>query len=589
MKRLNLILPLIAMVLLFSAGTAMAEHVKEKAVTEQAVMVKTLKLEQKEAYKIEDAEYKGVVATPFSLNGIEYAGATAGVAGFLVMFMSLFKRLSWGTVCLFVVAGAVVTTMLLLPGEANSTQTFHADMIPALGLISTQLSELKEARGKKLKEMDDLVNLSVTEKRSFKTEEETKYNTLRTEIEDIDKRLKVLTDAQERSRKQESPLYVNNGGNNDQGDTQAQERRKLISKFSFKRALKMGVARGTVRDGVEEELNQEERRQMVAAGVSELNSESILIPADALSKEKRDMTATGSSGAEGGYSIQQNVQGLVDVLLPEMVLAKLPILRLNGLVGNVRFPKATTQPSAGWNTENGTATEKSPAMDKLDLSPKRLAAFIQLSNQLLNQSEANIREYANRFLINAQAIEFEKAALKGGGSNEPTGIIGGSGTQAVYAGGAASNGTNANGAAAVWADIVNLVKKARMANSINGQAYITSPQVVGKLQVTPRQGSGVEGNFIMPTWNGGANGFPVLSTSNMLDTYTKGTATGVLSAMIFGDFSKFVMASWGGLEIGVDPYTNMKEGMTNIVLNSYVDCGMLNPEAFSVVKDLDAR
>jgi hypothetical protein len=59
----------------------------------------------------------------------------------------------------------------------------------------------------------------------------------------------------------------------------------------------------------------------------------------------------------------------------------------------------------------------------------------------------------------------------------------------------------------------------------------------------------------------------------------------VLSAIIFGDFSNLVVGSWGGMEIGVDPYVNMKEGLTNIVLNSYVDCGMLNPLGFSVIKD----
>ena len=34
-------------------------------------------------------------------------------------------------------------------------------------------------------------------------------------------------------------------------------------------------------------------------------------------------------------------------------------------------------------------------------------------------------------------------------------------------------------------------------------------------------------------------------------------------------------------EIGIDPYTNMKEAQTNVVLNSYMDCGVLNPNGFS--------
>jgi HK97 family phage major capsid protein len=36
------------------------------------------------------------------------------------------------------------------------------------------------------------------------------------------------------------------------------------------------------------------------------------------------------------------------------------------------MPTASTVPSAGWNTENGTATEKSPAFSKITFSIKRL-------------------------------------------------------------------------------------------------------------------------------------------------------------------------------------------------------------------------
>jgi HK97 family phage major capsid protein len=136
----------------------------------------------------------------------------------------------------------------------------------------------------------------------------------------------------------------------------------------------------------------------------------------------------------------------------------------------------------------------------------------------------------------------------------------------------------------VWADIVKLVSQTKAVNAPDGQAYITSPAMVGRLQITPRQSSGVEGNFIMNSYNGGVNGYQVLSTTNLPDTFTKGGST-VLSAIIFGDFSNLVIGSWGGMEIGVDPYVNMKEGLTNIVLNSYVDCGMLNPLGFSVIKD----
>jgi HK97 family phage major capsid protein len=453
--------------------------------------------------------------------------------------------------------------------------------------LATQIKALNEERAAKVKELDELAK--VVSERAFKPDEQTKYDTLVSEIEGIGTRLKVM-EATER-RELEQARALPGAPNTDTGAGESAEKEKMYRKWTWKRALNIGTVRGSKRDGVEIELDAEERKTMQECGVTEMSSESILVPAQVFQRarmQKRDMDATTDTAApnnEGSFTIQTNVEGIVDVFLPEMVVRSLPILRMNNLRGNVQFPQAQTLPSAGWNTENGTATEKSPKLAKLNLSPKRLAAYIQLSNQLLIQSEANISRFANRFLVQASAIEMEKAFLKGGGSNEPTGILGSTANYTrVHAGDASSSATNANGSRLVWADWVKLVTTPKGVNSPDGQAYVTSPAIKGRAQITPRQSAGVEGNFILRDYNSGINGYPVLGTTNLPDTFTKGGST-VLSAVIFGDWSNAVIASWGGLEIGVDPYVNMKENLTNVVLNSYMDCGVLNPNAFAACID----
>ncbi len=462
--------------------------------------------------------------------------------------------------------------------------------------LAEQIKGLTEERAAKVASLDTLAK--VVEERSFKAEEQTQYDALKTEIEGYNTRLAVLVEKEKREIEELRAKGVSYPGagasGGDTGEAEQREKNKMYDKWTWKRALTIATVQGTTRDGVEAELDKEERKTMQECGVDGMSPNTILAPAHVFSRakqsrqiQKRDMDATTATAApnnEGSFTIQTNVEGIVDVFLPEMVLGRLPVMRMNNLRGNVQFPQAQTLPSANWQTENGNSTEKSPKLAKLNLSPKRLTAYIQLSNQLLIQSEANISRFANRFLVNASAIEFEKACLKGGGSNEPTGIIGGTGYTTIYAGGAATNAVNANGAAPVWADMVNHIKGAKAVNAPDGQAYITSPAMKGKLQITPRQSGGVEGNFILREWNTGVNGYPMLSTTNLPDTFTKGGSV-VLSAIIFGDFSNFVTASWGGMEIGVDPYTNMQQGQTNVVLNTYLDCGMLNPAAFTVGKD----
>ena len=83
------------------------------------------------------------------------------------------------------------------------------------------------------------------------------------------------------------------------------------------------------------------------------------------------------------------------------------------------------------------------------------------------------------------------------------------------------------------------------------------------------------------------NGYNVATSTLVPSNLSKGTSS-TLSAMIFGDFSKMAIASWGGMELTVDPYSGATAGLTNVVLNAYLDCNLLQPTAFAVCKDIVA-
>lgn len=440
-----------------------------------------------------------------------------------------------------------------------------------------KIKALHEEKGRLIGELNALQTAINAEQRSMTETEKTRFNEIDARLDSIGSEVETLEKLQKRAAEKIATAPVYGAASS----SEKNERNEMAAKYSFKRAVEM-AATGR-RDGVEFEMHQEAAAEFQRAGVS-VAAHSVLLPSDVF---KRDMTATGgSSGSEGGVNIQTNVGGIIDVLLPRTVLANLGITRFDNLTGNLDLPQASTQPSAGWNTENGTAAEKSPAFGKVSFSPKRLAAFIQVSNQLLRQSSNSIDAYVRQYLVNAMAQELEKAAIKGGGSNEPTGIIGNANVNVIYAGGAASNSTNANGAAIVWADVVNAMKAVESNNAM-GQAYLTNPLVKAALQTTPRQSSGVEGNFIMQSGAGELNGYPMAVTTNVPSTLSKGSASD-LSALIFGDFSQLCVASWGGMELTVDPFSGATAGLTNMVLNSYMDVNILQPKAFAVCKDIDA-
>jgi HK97 family phage major capsid protein len=434
------------------------------------------------------------------------------------------------------------------------------------------IKALKEERGHLLDELAGLQTVIEREARSMSELETNRLN-------DIEARLSAIANEVEKLDKLQN-LAAQAAGNS-VSRSEEKEKSKMKDQYSFKRAMEMAISGRD--DGVEGEFNAIAAEEYQRSGVS-VSAHSIKIPSEVF---KRDMTATGgSSGSEGGVNIQTSVGSIIDVLLPRTVLRGLGVQQLSNLVGNLDLPTASTLPSAGWNTENGTATEKSPAFSKVTFSPKRLAAYIQVSNQLMLQSSNSIDAYVRNWLLQAMAQSMEAAAIKGGGSNEPTGIIANANVNVVFAGGATSNATNANGAAPVWADVVNLMKAVENANG-DGVAYLTNPLVKAKLQTTPRQSSGVEGNFIWPAGGSELNGYPVATSTLVPSNLTKGSSS-TLSAAIFGDFSKMALASWGGMELTVDPYSGATAGLTNVVLNAYMDCNLLQPAAFAVCKDIVA-
>jgi HK97 family phage major capsid protein len=84
------------------------------------------------------------------------------------------------------------------------------------------------------------------------------------------------------------------------------------------------------------------------------------------------------------------------------------------------------------------------------------------------------------------------------------------------------------------------------------------------------------------------NGYQVATSTLVPSNLSKGSSS-TLSAMIFGDFSKMAIASFGGgMELTVDPYSGATAGLTNVVLNAYMDVNLLQPTAFAVCKDIVA-
>ena len=353
--------------------------------------------------------------------------------------------------------------------------------------------------------------------------------------------------------------------------------RRDAERFDFGRALRSLMSNRPL-DGIEAEICDEGAREAREAGVS--NSGAIMLPRAFV---RSGMTATGETtvaGDQGGMTIETAKGGLLDDFFNASVMRDLGATVLEGLTGNLDMPRLIAGSDPAGKAENAAADDANATTGQLQLRPKRLPAFIDVSDQLLNQSSSAIEALLRRHLANQLLAVQERAFFHGGGTNEAAGIAGTTGIGAVVGG--------TNGAAPTWAHIISLEEKVDAQNAMDGMlAYVSNGQIRAKLKSTPKQSSGVEANFILSDLSPNVvNGHRAAFTNAVRRNLTKGNQDGTASAIFFGNFADYVLAYWGGIALDVvRDAAGAKKGERSLVANIYYDGGVLRPKSFAAMLD----
>lgn len=273
---------------------------------------------------------------------------------------------------------------------------------------------------------------------------------------------------------------------------------------------------------------------------------------------------TATDGAElVGTSLLAG--SFVDVLRNSMATANAGVTALSGLVGNVDIPRQTTGSTMGWiSAEDGDAPNSEAQFDQISMSPKDAAIYTEVTRRLTQQSTPAIEMLIRNDLARGIGIGTDLAVLYGSGaSGQPTGIANTSGI----------NTFNFSAADPTYAEIIRMVKEVMVDNALTGTPqFIIDPNGWEALTLTPKQGSGVEGNFIL---NGNTiAGYGYQSTNQV-----------VAEDYFFGDFSQAIVGEWGGLELNVDPYTNSLKGRIRFVVFKTMDVAVRQAVAFCHCND----
>jgi HK97 family phage major capsid protein len=264
---------------------------------------------------------------------------------------------------------------------------------------------------------------------------------------------------------------------------------------------------------------------------------------DIIIPSKRGYSVTGTD--TGGADVEVEIQDIIQPVWAKQVLKEAGAQFYSSLEGNVQFP-IMEQTQTGWAAETAAAGVGDGKIKAVTLSPKRLTSYIDISKQLLIQNKGgNIESYITANLVSAIANTLEKTLL----GNDVVSTIKPTGLFKTF---------TPTTITPTYAEIVGL-EAALEGNDVYGKkAWIVNPASKAVLMTTPVDaGSGI---FIQ-----NANeiiGYPVLSTSNS-------------TAIAFGDFSRYIIGNWGGVDITVDPYSQAVSGNVRLVVNSYWDAAVL--------------
>lgn len=328
--------------------------------------------------------------------------------------------------------------------------------------------------------------------------------------------------------------------------------------FSITRAIRAMMSNDWSAAGLERAASQAFAAKASSAGIQRQAENSFFLPYEV---QRRDMTVGAAANGGNMVATELRPQDFIGLLRARSLLMDIGARTMSGLVGNADITRQSAGATGYWLANEATAiTESQQTLGLLQLRPKVLGAYTEVSRLLLQQSTPDADAFIMGDLAATLATAIDVAGFATGGSGAPVGILG---TASIGA---------FTGTALDLAALINAQVDVATANAlVSGCAYVTTPAVAGLLSARPRVASTDsvslwKGNIL----DGNIEGFRAASSTNI-----------PAATMIFGDFSQVIVADWGSIEIATNPYANFAAGITGIRAFQTVDVGVRVAGAFS--------
>lgn len=290
-------------------------------------------------------------------------------------------------------------------------------------------------------------------------------------------------------------------------------------------------------------------KEVVAKGVQEMRKSGLAVAGSiqlpVMETENEEMRANGVLAQTAGAGAENIATEKLDILEPlraNMVMSQAGATYLTGLVGNISIP-AYTGSNVAWAGEVAAAANGAGDWSEIKLQPHRLTAYVDVSKEFLLQDSNDAEAMLRRDIIAAIGNKLESTILgaDAGTDEKPAGLF---------------DGVTAMTTAVKFGDIVDAEAELDAANVSGAYTYILSPKAKAALRTLSKDAG--SGRFVLE--DGEIEGSKALVSSNV-----------VAKGMVVGDFTDYVIAQWGAIDLVVDNYTKATEGKVRLVVNAYFD------------------
>lgn len=383
---------------------------------------------------------------------------------------------------------------------------------------------------------------------------------------------------------------------------------------------------------VEQEVHEKLQKAMSALGYVKAESKSILVPFSTshilsldpqfsgLATELKQLMAAGVAGVDVeelhglrtkalSWNETENLGALVG---PPQFGELIDLLRNNEVFmragarvlpmppnGRIVYPRQTNATTANWVGEAETVDLSYPKTGDLVMTAKKLGIRTRIPNELFRFASVSVEQFVREDLMKVAALKLDKTLLEHIGSAvTPKGLLNYSGISSYTA-----STVGANGNTLEPEDILQIVGTVEEQNA-TFKAWVGRPLMYAALAnrradaTTPGDAKGMflfnmlrdlqsQSHDVTREGMGSLAGYPFFKSTQVGRDRTKGSATN-LSYILGGDFSQFLLALSGVLELMANPYgdTAFSTDQTEIRGIMFADGVPMREAAFVKVDEL---